>query len=333
MGIVSQINRIKFFFQNFTEKELIFLVNFISRKSFDPGDLIISQGSVGDCIYIIEKGSVDVFITLPGDLIKPTSILTAPQIFGEEAFLSSELMTTTIVAKTPVYCFLLKRSVLEALRLTHPEISFKIECAIVKQTNEKIINNGKKLVNFLLTLQAKHNLRADHTEYLINKEATYQDLNINSINRQLLDKLAFLNRLTKTQIDELLIIMRARLYEKGYQLDQESLGKISLVFSGAVMFFLTNQTKLVKSIGIVSIGELFLQPLLAQNLKSFFKFATCEESIILELDIQQYQQLRHLDQEVFYKLSQYIHTAFVRSLYMINRQFIRIDCEYMNSIS
>ncbi|STX50075.1 cNMP binding domain-containing protein [Legionella busanensis] len=333
MGTVSQINTIKFFFQNFTEKELIFLVNFISKESFEPGDLIISQGNISDSLYIIEKGSVDVYVTLPGDLIKSTSVLTAPQIFGEEAFLSNELMTTTIVAKTSVHCFLLKRSVLNALRLTHPEISFKIECAIIRQTNEKIINNGKKLINFLLSLQVKHNLRSNHADYLLNKEATYQDLNIKSINRQLLDKLAFLNALTKTQIDELVIIMRARLYEKGYLLDKQSSGKISLVFSGAVMFFLTNQTKLVKSIGIIGIGELFLQSLLAQNSKSLFKFVTCEESIILELDIQQYQKLKHLNQEVFYKVSQYIHTAFVRSLYMINRQFIRIDCEYMNSIS
>ncbi|MGQ3889585.1 cyclic nucleotide-binding domain-containing protein [Legionella sp. CNM-1927-20] len=333
MGIVSQISMIKFFFQNFTEKELIFLVNFISRASFDPGDLIISQGSISEHLYIIEKGSVDVYVTLPGDFIKPTSILTAPQIFGEEAFLANELMTTTMVAKTPVHCFLLKRSVLDALRVTHPEISFKIECAIINQTNEKISNNGKKLINFLLSLRAKHNLRSDHAYYLPNKEAKYQDLNIKSINRQLLDKLAFLNLLTKAQIDELLMVMQARLYEKGYQLDKQSLGKISLVFSGAVMFFLANQTKLVKSIGIISIGDLFLQPLFAQDLKSLFKFVTCEESIILELNIHQYQQLRQLDAEIFYKISQYIHTAFVRSLYMINRQFIRIDCEYMNPIS
>ncbi|WP_419419853.1 cyclic nucleotide-binding domain-containing protein [Legionella sp. D16C41] len=333
MGIVSKSSRARGFFSNFTEKELLFLTKFITKASFEAGDLIISQGCFSEYLYIIETGQVAVYITLPGDSIKQKSILVESQIFSEVAFLTDDLTTATIVAKTSVNCLLLKRAVLNALRILYPEIAFKIEYAIAKQTNQKIICDGSQLINTLLTLQTNHNLYSDHAHSLPSNKATYQELNIKAINRQLLDKLAFLNALTKAQIDKLLTFMQVKLYDRGYQLNEQILGKIGLVFSGAVMFFLAKEKNLIKSIGIISIGDLFLQQFFTQNLKSVFEFVTCEESIILELDINQYQQLKHTEPEIFYKLSQYVHTAFVHWLSIINRQCIRINCEYLNFTS
>lgn len=37
----------------------------IVHTQFNAGDLIIEQGAVGDCVYIIENGEVKIFIDHP----------------------------------------------------------------------------------------------------------------------------------------------------------------------------------------------------------------------------------------------------------------------------
>ncbi|STX30119.1 cyclic nucleotide-binding protein [Legionella beliardensis] len=331
MRAVNQSNVIKHVFHDLTENELLFLSNFIVKKSFEPGELILAQGSFSESLYIIDQGEVIVSVILPGDTIKQMAVLSELQIFDEVAFLAQDLTTATMSAKTYVNCTLLTRSVLNTLRIAYPKIAFKIERVLVKQTEQKIIFNGKKLVNFLCS-KPSDKLYLDHTHQLPISQAQHQELYITSINRQLLDKLAFFTVLTDSQIKTLLMIMRVYAYDKGYQLNQ-NLGKVNLVFSGAVMCFLANKDSLVKSIGIMGIGEVFFQQFFSKALNSLFKFVTCEESIILELDVNKYYQLKRLDEEIFYKVNNYINTAFVSRFYIINRQFIRINCEYMNVAS
>ena len=75
--------------------------------SFSKGDVIIRQGERGDAFYIIESGSVDVFVAEQGD--EPVARLASGQFFGEKALMSEDVRQATCIATTDVECLTLMR--------------------------------------------------------------------------------------------------------------------------------------------------------------------------------------------------------------------------------
>lgn len=67
------------------------------------------EGERGDIFYMIDSGSVDVYIKAKGDA--PVVTLTSGKFFGELALLSNEsLRTASCIAKTDVECHILSKS-------------------------------------------------------------------------------------------------------------------------------------------------------------------------------------------------------------------------------
>lgn len=75
--------------------------------SFEKGDVIIRQGERGDAFYIIESGTIDVFISEQGD--EPVARLTSGQFFGEKALMSEDVRQATCIASTDAKCLTLMR--------------------------------------------------------------------------------------------------------------------------------------------------------------------------------------------------------------------------------
>lgn len=75
--------------------------------TFAKDDVIIRQGERGDAFYIIESGTVDVFIAEQG--IEPVARLTSRQFFGEKALLSEDVRQATCIASTDTKCLTLTR--------------------------------------------------------------------------------------------------------------------------------------------------------------------------------------------------------------------------------
>lgn len=87
------------------------LISFISRKlsaeRYKKDQEIITKGDIGDCMYIIYKGIVEVIIE--GRVGEP--ILIDPgKVFGETALQNSEPRNATIVARSDVECMVLHKS-------------------------------------------------------------------------------------------------------------------------------------------------------------------------------------------------------------------------------
>lgn len=74
---------------------------------FRKGDVIIRQGETGDAFYIIESGTIDVFISDQGT--EPVARLTSGQFFGEKALLSEDVRQATCIAATDAKCLTLTR--------------------------------------------------------------------------------------------------------------------------------------------------------------------------------------------------------------------------------
>lgn len=98
----------KFLSDVLSESEINTLALATLNKSYEAGHIIVREGEPGDIFYMIDSGSVDVFIKAKGDA--PVVTLTSGQFFGELALLSNDVRTASCVAKTDVECHILMRN-------------------------------------------------------------------------------------------------------------------------------------------------------------------------------------------------------------------------------
>jgi NADH:ubiquinone reductase (H+-translocating) len=81
----------------------------IGQLHFEENELIFSQGDVGDYLYIIVKGDVEIFKNENGKEVKVAK-LGKGEYFGEMALLSQEARTASVRCLTPVDVLALKKS-------------------------------------------------------------------------------------------------------------------------------------------------------------------------------------------------------------------------------
>lgn len=71
------------------------------QTEFQAGDLIMEQGTIGDCAYILEEGRVDVFITHPNGEEQHLATRGAGTIIGEMALVDRQRRTASVKALEP----------------------------------------------------------------------------------------------------------------------------------------------------------------------------------------------------------------------------------------
>lgn len=69
-------------------------------KAYADGEIIISEGDVGDCMYVIQEGQVEVIIGNGEDEIQ-LSILKPGDFFGEMAVFERDVRSATVRALGP----------------------------------------------------------------------------------------------------------------------------------------------------------------------------------------------------------------------------------------
>ena len=67
-------------------------------RLYQDGELVIRQGEVGDCMYVIQEGQVEVFIQ-EGDKEVQLAILNEGEFFGEMALIDREVRTASVRAR------------------------------------------------------------------------------------------------------------------------------------------------------------------------------------------------------------------------------------------
>jgi len=142
--------------QDLDEGELRSFLGIARRVQFPRGKMILKEGEVGDTMYIIAAGTVEVSKTLVRKLAREDfrdrdKILTKLSaedhaIFGEVALFEQNKRTATVVALTD--CSLLEISKSDFLRLAeqNPRIGYKITrniaqllCSRLRKTDEDTI--------------------------------------------------------------------------------------------------------------------------------------------------------------------------------------------------
>ncbi|MBA3537445.1 MAG: cyclic nucleotide-binding domain-containing protein [Tatlockia sp.] len=322
------------FFKRLTATEILFLAPYIEEKKFGEGEVILPQGSRGGDLYLVISGFVSVDIILPGDYKKKLTQLGVGQVFGEVTFLDDTLVTASVLAPGVCNCLVLSHKTVEMLRMSQPEIAFKIEQEITNQIAVKIIQNIKTILELLKKIPEEPQNPFEHALYLENSSARNYQMKLAEINLSKLIQADFFPKLAQEQRSRLLSLMTIKAYDKGFRFLEriEEPKKFAFIYSGAVMFFIKKNKQLKNSIAVLAVGDLFMQNFLSSELQQLTDYVTCEKSVLLELDMEAYLQLHESDPALFYAISNEINRSIAHSVYITNRQFVRINSEYNNLI-
>ena len=107
------------FFKNASSDFLRDIIPRLDVKEFAPGDTLVHEGDVGDEMYFLTKGQVDV---LCGDPPRHLSVLREGSFFGEVAILRDAHRAATIRAMTDVEVYVLRRD--GVIQLAHADTDF-----------------------------------------------------------------------------------------------------------------------------------------------------------------------------------------------------------------
>lgn len=120
----------------FAHLEHDLLVTFAQRlliERYSAGDVIISEGDVGEKLYLIARGQVEVLTTNPAYDHRSLAVLRAGDHFGEIALLYDMPRTATIRARTPVQLYSLSKDDFNDLLAAVPGLRDRLEQMMVER--------------------------------------------------------------------------------------------------------------------------------------------------------------------------------------------------------
>lgn len=317
-------------FSGLSSSEQALIKPYLVEKTFSKDTVIVKQGGTGHDLYIIVSGIANVWVRLPGDYEKQAIQLEKGQIFGEVAFLAERPFTASAVADSELKCLVFYRHILDMLRVAYPEVAYKIERVIARQAKKKITDHLERIRELIQTVAINKPVVPGHGRYLPKLDAESKPVEIDTLNPLVLKKIPVFSLLSDDEFAILKPLLHVMQYDKGFNFTNTSLvpSSINIIYSGAIMLFLRNEKHLIKSLDVLGVGKLFLNNSSDPDFAPIAAYVSCENCILLQISLKNYMKLHRLYPRLFYKISQYLHSSIVGSIFILNREFVRINCEY-----
>ena len=87
-------------FHGLLPEEIEMLAEVTQQKNYKAGELVFEQGSVGDSLFLLAEGAVDVVRKREDGEERVIATLQAPEFFGEMSLIDKEYRSATIRAST-----------------------------------------------------------------------------------------------------------------------------------------------------------------------------------------------------------------------------------------
>ena len=109
-------------FSDFKEAELRAVIRGLRLLTFEPGDIILSEGEPGDTVFVLATGVVKAFVRNPEGRLRFVREMGEGSFFGEISILSGSARTATVTAATHCEVLELDQPTLESIAETHPRV-------------------------------------------------------------------------------------------------------------------------------------------------------------------------------------------------------------------
>lgn len=125
-------------FSSFERDALVEIVASTELRSYDEGDIIVTEGEPGSSLFLIVGGRVKVFTRTDDGGNLQLAELGPGDFFGEVSLLSSKPRTATITARTQVTAIELDRANLDRIAENHPEVTRVLEDFYERRTQDTV---------------------------------------------------------------------------------------------------------------------------------------------------------------------------------------------------
>jgi CRP-like cAMP-binding protein len=125
-------------FSSFEREALMEILASTELRSFDEGDIVVTEGEGGSSLFLIVDGKVKVFTRTETGSNVPLAELGPGDFFGEVSLLTGKPRTATITASTEVNAIELDRANLDRIVEGHPEVRQVLEDFYEKRAQETV---------------------------------------------------------------------------------------------------------------------------------------------------------------------------------------------------
>jgi len=95
-------------------------------KTYAPGDDIVRQGEMGDCMYVIQEGDAEVLIDDGEGGQTRVDVMHAGEVFGEMAILERQTRSATVRAMTPMRALTIDKKTFLRRVQEDPSLAFMV---------------------------------------------------------------------------------------------------------------------------------------------------------------------------------------------------------------
>lgn len=111
-------------------------------ERFEPGEQVVAEGSLGDALYLVLTGRVEV--SKQGH---PLAGLEPGEFFGEMSMLEPATRSATVTASAPSYLFRLPYNAVQTLVTTDPGAGMALLIQVVKVLSERLRRANETLAS------------------------------------------------------------------------------------------------------------------------------------------------------------------------------------------
>jgi len=104
-------------------------------RSYQDGEVIVNQGDVGDCMYVVQSGTVEVLAQREGKLV-PLRVLGAGEIVGEMSLFDRDVRSATVRAKGTARLLTIDRRTFLSRVQEDPSLAFNIVKTMSRRIRE-----------------------------------------------------------------------------------------------------------------------------------------------------------------------------------------------------
>ncbi len=137
-------------FQRLDPNELEHLAEDVEQVNYTAGEVIFHEYDTGDALYVIEEGSVRIWVT--DEDVKQVTLteLNPGQFFGELAVLDRGQRSSSASAVTDIHLHRLSSDNFQKFLMAHPDCAVDVICEIgarLRQTNLLVAQRASRNVN------------------------------------------------------------------------------------------------------------------------------------------------------------------------------------------
>ena len=134
-------------FEGVGEAALTFFAENAIAKSYGAKSVIAAEGSLGDCLFIIKSGSVDVVLNRGSNGAVKIAGLEAGDFAGEMSLIDSQPRSASLIARQDTKMLIITRAALLALHSKDFDAFMRIIVNITRRIGNRLRETDKVLAN------------------------------------------------------------------------------------------------------------------------------------------------------------------------------------------